>query len=158
MRIYIRASQVALVVKNPPANTGDIGGLGSIPGLGRSPGGGHGNPLKYSCLENPLDRGAWRAAVHGVTQSQPRPKRLSTHACDHRRWFPEWRGNHWSAMGVVGLATCPGAGEWQDDLWESASLRSIKGPWIILVFPVYSLPSFAPSSISTSPTSIPPHL
>ena len=69
MRIYIRASQVALVVKNPPANTGDIGGLGSIPGLGRSPGGGHGNPLKYSCLENPLDRGAWRAAVHGVTQS-----------------------------------------------------------------------------------------
>ena len=51
-----RASQVALAVKNPPANAGD---LGSIPGLGRSPGEGHGNPLQYSCLENPTDRGAW---------------------------------------------------------------------------------------------------
>ena len=50
-----RASQVALVVKNPPANAGD---MGLIPGLGRSPGGGHGNPLQYSCLENPMDKGA----------------------------------------------------------------------------------------------------
>ena len=47
------ASQVALVVKNPPANAGDVRDLGSIPGLGRPPGGGHGNPLQYSCLENP---------------------------------------------------------------------------------------------------------
>ena len=47
----------------------DTGGLGSIPGLGRSPGEGHDNPLQYSCLENPVDRGAWRAAVHGVTKS-----------------------------------------------------------------------------------------
>ena len=54
----ICASQVALVVKNPPANAGDLKDAGSIPGLGRSPGGGHGNPLQYSCLENPLDRGA----------------------------------------------------------------------------------------------------
>ena len=53
----------------------------SIPGSGRSPGGGHGNPLQYSCLENPMDRGAWQAAVHGVTKSQTRLKRLSTHAC-----------------------------------------------------------------------------
>ena len=53
------------VTKNLPANAGDTG---SIPGLGRSPGGGNGNPLQYSCLENPLDRGAWRAAVHGVTK------------------------------------------------------------------------------------------
>ena len=51
-----------------------------IPGSGRSPGGGHGNPLQYSCLENPMDRGAWRAAVHGVAESQTRLKRLSTHA------------------------------------------------------------------------------
>ena len=49
-------SQVALVVKNLPANAGDVGGMGSIPGSGRSPGGGHGNPLHYSCLENPMDR------------------------------------------------------------------------------------------------------
>ena len=51
------ASQVALVVKNPPAKAGDIRDVGSVPGLGRSPGGGHGNPLQYSCLENPKDRG-----------------------------------------------------------------------------------------------------
>ena len=57
------------------------GGLGSIPGLGRSPGGGHGNPLKYSCLENPVDRGAWWAAVHRIAQSQTRLKQLSMRAC-----------------------------------------------------------------------------
>ena len=56
------------MVKNPPANTGDIRDAGSIPGLGRSPGAGHGNPLQYSCLENPMGRGAWRAAVHGVAE------------------------------------------------------------------------------------------
>ena len=68
------------MVKRPPANSGNRD-LGSVPGSGRSPGGGHGNPLQYSCLENPMDRGAWRAAVHGVTKSQTRLKRLSTHAC-----------------------------------------------------------------------------
>ena len=62
------ASQVALVVKNLLANAGDIKEVGSIPGSGRSPGGGHGNPLQYSCLENPMDREAWRATVHGVTK------------------------------------------------------------------------------------------
>ena len=54
---------MALVVKNRPANAGDIRNVGSIPGWGRSPGEGNGNPLQYSCLENPMDRGAWRAAV-----------------------------------------------------------------------------------------------
>ena len=54
-----QASQVVLVVKNPPAIAGSIRDMGSIPGSGRSPGGGHGNPLQYSCLENPTDRGAW---------------------------------------------------------------------------------------------------
>ena len=57
--IYDRASQVALMVKNPPANAGDLKDASSIPGSRRSPGGGHGNPLQYSCLENPMDRGAW---------------------------------------------------------------------------------------------------
>ena len=69
-----------LVVKNPPANAGDIGDAGSIPGLGRSPGREHGNPLQYSCLENPVDRGAWWATVHSVAQSQTQLKQLSTHA------------------------------------------------------------------------------
>ena len=56
------------MVKNLSANAGDIRDVGSIPGLGRSPGGGHGNPLQYSCLENPTDRGAWQATVHRVTE------------------------------------------------------------------------------------------
>ena len=64
-----RTSQVALVVKNLPANAGD-----PIPGSGRSPGGGHSNPLQYSCPENPMDRGAWRATVHRVAQSQAQLK------------------------------------------------------------------------------------
>ena len=63
-------SQAALVVKNPPPNAGDVRDMGLIPGLGRCPGGGHGNPLQYSCLENPMDRGAWGAIVHRVTESQ----------------------------------------------------------------------------------------
>ena len=55
---------MVLLVKNPPANAGDIRDQGSIPGLERSSGGGHGNPLQYSCLENPRGREAWRATVH----------------------------------------------------------------------------------------------
>ena len=62
------ASQVALVLKNPPANAGDARDVTSIPGLGRSPGIGNGNPLQYSCLGNPIDRGDWGAIVHGVTR------------------------------------------------------------------------------------------
>ena len=57
------------VVKNLPDNAGDAGAVGLIPGLGRSPGEGNSNPLQYSCLENPRDRGAWRATVHGVAES-----------------------------------------------------------------------------------------
>ena len=72
-----------LVVKNLPVNAGDIKDLGSVSGLGRSPGGGHGNPLQYSCLENPMDRGAWRATVHRVAQSRIQLKRLSTHKHMH---------------------------------------------------------------------------
>ena len=56
--------QMALVVKNVPANAGDVRDAGSIPGSGR----GHGNPLQYSCLENSLDRGAWKATVHGISK------------------------------------------------------------------------------------------
>ena len=66
------------MVKSPPANSGDVRDLGSIPGSGRSPGGGHNNPLQYSCLENPMDRGAWRATVHSVAKSWTRLKQLST--------------------------------------------------------------------------------
>ena len=72
------ASHRVLVVKNLPANAGDVRELGSIPGLGRSPGGGHDNLLQYSCLENPMDRGAWRATVHRVIKSWTQLKQLST--------------------------------------------------------------------------------
>ena len=61
-------SQVVVVVKNPPAILGDIRDVGLIPGSGGSPGEGHGNPLQYSCLVNPMDRGDWRVTVHRVTQ------------------------------------------------------------------------------------------
>ena len=67
------------MVKNPPANAGDVRDLGSIPGSGRPPGEGHGNPLQYSCLENPMDREAWQGTVHGVTKSQTQLKLLSMH-------------------------------------------------------------------------------
>ena len=66
----LEASQVALVVKNLPAKAGDMRDVSLIPGSGRSPGGGHGNPLQYSCLENPMDRGVWKAIVHRVPKSQ----------------------------------------------------------------------------------------
>ena len=69
------------MVKNPPANAGDSGDGGSIPGSGRSPGRGHSNPLQYSCLANPMDKGAWWAIVHSVTKSQTQLKQLSMHAC-----------------------------------------------------------------------------
>ena len=73
-----RASYTLLVAKNLPADAGDARDAGSIPG---SPGGGRGSPLQCSCLENPMDRGAWRAAVHGVTEGRTRLRRLSrTHA------------------------------------------------------------------------------
>ena len=70
---------MALVVKNLLANARDIRDPGSIPGFGRSPGGGHGNPLQYSCLENPTDRGAWHATVHGIAKSQTSLKQFITH-------------------------------------------------------------------------------
>ena len=64
------ASQIVLVVKNPPANAGDPRVTGSIPGLGRSPGKGNGNPFQYPCLENLMDTGAWWASVHAVAKSR----------------------------------------------------------------------------------------
>ena len=70
---------MALVVKNLPANAGDIRDVDSVPGLGRSPEGGHGNPFQYSCLENPMDRGVWRATVHTVAKSWTWLKQLSMH-------------------------------------------------------------------------------
>ena len=66
------------MVRNLPANARDIRDMDWIPGLGRTPGGGHGNPVQFSCLENPMDRGAWQATVHRITKSWTQLKRLST--------------------------------------------------------------------------------
>ena len=74
------------MVKNLLAHAGDIKNTGSIPGSGRSPGGVLGNPLQYSCLENPVNRGVWRATVHRVAESQTRLKRLSTLAYPYLPW------------------------------------------------------------------------
>ena len=67
------------MVKNLPASEGDIRDVSLIPVLGRFPGGGHGNPLQYLCLENPMDRRTWQATVHRVSKSRTRLKQLSTH-------------------------------------------------------------------------------
>ena len=69
------------------ASAGGVRDTGSIPGSGRSPGEGHGNPLQYSCLETPMDRGVWQATVHRVTKSQTRLKQHSMHACPWDRWY-----------------------------------------------------------------------
>ena len=90
--------------KEPTADAGDVRVAGSIPGLGSSPGEGHGNPLQYCGLENPMDRGAWRATVHGAAKSQARLKLLSMHAfvAEHLKALhsmPVWS---WDRMGVNG--------------------------------------------------------
>ena len=77
---YPGVSWVALVVRNLPANAGDERDSGLTPGLGRPPREGHGNPLQYSCLENPMDRGACQAMAHRLAKNQTRRKWLSTHA------------------------------------------------------------------------------
>ena len=79
------------MVWNTPAGAGDIRDTGLTPGLGRSPRGGHGDPLLCSYLENPMDRGAWRATVHGVAESQTQLKLLSTHASQDEE--DDTRGN-----------------------------------------------------------------
>ena len=89
------ASQVALVVRNLPANAGDVRDKSSIPGSGRCPGGEHGNPLQYSCLENSTDRGAWWATVHGAAKSRAW---LSSHTRTHGMSRP---ATHWY------LKSCP---------------------------------------------------
>ena len=66
--VHIQGFPGGSVVKESDCNAGDAGDTGVIPGLGRSPGGRHGNPIQYSCLENPMDRGGWQGTVHGVTE------------------------------------------------------------------------------------------
>ena len=85
----VRASQVALAVKNLPANAGDLRDVDWIPGSGRSPGGGNGNPPQYSCLENPMDRVTWWAMVHRVAKSRTWLKWLSFQGVANK-WVGKW--------------------------------------------------------------------
>ena len=104
------------IVKNPPANVGDTRDAGSIPGSGRSPGVGNGNPLQYSCLESPMDRGTWWAAVHGVAKSQTRLS-AQHRAARGTRWGLLGSGEAWRPVSVsvhpcawgLGLSACPSA-------------------------------------------------
>ena len=97
---------MALVVKNPLANAGNIRKTASIPGSGRSPGEGHGDPLQNSCLENPMDRGAWWATVHRVTKSWIRLKRLSTDA--HRKFKSSVKGMNAMILSHAGVVYTEG--------------------------------------------------
>ena len=88
------------MVKNPSVNSGDIKNAGSIPGLGKTPGGGHGNPLQYCCLENPMERGAWWAIVHRVAKSRAQLRRQLCIAL--------WKVNHSTAAAAAkSLQLCP---------------------------------------------------
>ena len=108
------ASHVALVIKNPPANAGDVRDAHSIPGLRRSPGEGNGNPLQYSCLENPTDRGAWWAPVHRVSQNGTRLKQLAA---------PCLRNSQLHMLGFSG-----------DTDWEHFSYTLERHMWFLLLF------------------------
>ena len=91
--VEVWSSQVAIVVKNPPANARGIGDVCSISGLGRSPGWGLGNPLQYSCLEKSMDRGAWQAAVYEFTKSRAWHKWLSMQAQSVTNKFKGCKGS-----------------------------------------------------------------
>ena len=96
------------MVKNLPASAGDLKDEGWIPGLGRSPGRGQGGPLQYSCLENPMDRGAWWATAHMAAKSQTQLKRLKTHTHTHPHTYTHTH-THTSGVHLDGQANpCSG--------------------------------------------------
>ena len=124
------ASQVELVVKNLPANAGDIRDLGSIPGLGRSPGRGHGNPLQFSCLGNPMDRGAWwDYSPYGYKESDPTEVTWHAHAHTHTHththtqsahrphtYFPQFLSCYISMTVLL---------EWMNQYWDLLNKQSL---------------------------------
>ena len=117
------------VIKNPPANAGDARDVGSIPGSGRSPGVGNGHPLQYFCLENPMNRGAWRATVHGVAKIQTW---LSRHALTHITWY----GRRESLL--LTRTRAPAAWKWKPIpyfvFWTSGKLRALLYYSTVLVY------------------------
>ena len=135
-------SQMSLVVKNLPANTGDVRDMGSIPGLGRSPGGGYGNPLQYSCLENPMDWGAWQATVHG---SQRVRHDWSDLACMHAQRKLTAQGRQWSVqLWLLNLPSQP--------LWFAIPVFLLSFLALKLVFLVALLPKLFFLRLANSPS------
>ena len=153
----VGASQMGLVVKNLPVNAGEIRDVGSIPGLGRSPGGGHGNPLQYSCLENPMDRRIWQGTVHRVQKSQTQLKQLSTHRLVHIPYTYLLSSVQFSwvqSLSCVWLFATPWITARQASLsitnsWSSLRLTSIESVMpsshLILRCPLFLLPPIPPS-------------
>ena len=92
--MFKELTDISQIIKNLPANAVDIRVTGLISVLGRSPEGGHGNLLQYSCLENPMDRGAWQATVHRVAQSWPQMKKLSMHTYTISSLQVPWRKSY----------------------------------------------------------------
>ena len=128
------------MVKNLPANAGDLRDMGLIPGLGRSPGDGHSNLHQYSCLENPMDRGAWWATVHRVAQSRTRLKQLSMagHIVDLQaflvaQWFkknPPANAGDLRDMGLIpGLGRSPGGGHGNSLQFSCLENPMDRGAW-----------------------------
>ena len=125
---------MVLVVKNTLANAGDKRDLGSIPGSGRSPGGGHGNPLQYSCLENSMDRRAWWAMVHGVTNSWTWLKQLSMQSIPFNATDDMVRGQTMEIQWLLSLSTLRGTST-HLKLWTSSpkSVHFLMQLWVSLL-------------------------
>ena len=127
------ASRVALVVKNLPANAGDIRDMSSIPGLGRIPGGGHGNPLQCSCWRIPVDRGTWCAIVHGVAKSQTRLSDAAhTGACLGLPWWLRGKESTCSAGdadSICGSGRFPGEGNGNPPRYSFLENSMDRGAW-----------------------------
>ena len=119
------APQVALVVKNLPANAGVVRDMGSIPGVGRSPGGGHGNSLLYSCLENPMDREVWQATVHRVAQNRTWLKWHSTYIYLMGSWFLDQGSNSCSLKWKHRVLTTGPPGNSQHGMFLNESVSYI---------------------------------
>ena len=115
-----------MLVKNPPASAGDRGDASSIPGSGRSPGGGHGNPLQYSCLGDPMDRGDWRAIVHRITENQTWLGYKSVHAQGTQNVRSRMRAisSHRHSEGKAGRWPSPGAEQGRGSRPQSGTHRS----------------------------------
>ena len=136
LHIKIAGFPGGLAVKESACNAGATGEMGSIPGLGRCPGGGHGNPLQYSCLENPIDRGAWWAIVHRVTKSWTWLKGLSMRVHIYKSstlWWKSQRGRMNSDNSGFPFSPCltRTQGKMFETHWLGACWEPMKRLWNI---------------------------